>query len=250
LRSQDLKRGREKLERAEQLAKAVTASPIDVDKELSTDRAWVAADGWIPMEWNVSALNDSVRMIDCKHLTSRYVGQGFPVVRPRNVNADGPDLKDIEYVTVADHAAMTDVHVPRRKDIVPSRNASFGVAAYVNTEAKFAIGQNVVVMTQTVSDTRVLFYCLSPALVSKQIDLKSAKSTFSRINLGDIRALTVSQPTANEQIKIADVLLSLDSRIDEETCTLGLLNSTKSGLMDELLTGRVCVTPLLNTTDS
>jgi type I restriction enzyme S subunit len=201
--------------------------------------------GWIPREWRCDALDDAVRIIDCKHITPTYVEQGYPVVRPRNVKVDGLDLVNVEFVTASDFAAMTDVHAPRRGDIVLSRNASFGVPAFVDTDRPFAIGQDVIVMTRTLSNTRFLFYCLQSSLLSKQIDQRSAGSTFGRINLSDIRALFVPSPDLSEQTAIATRLRSVDERIESEEQGAAKLRTMKSGLMDDLLTGRVRVTPLL-----
>lgn len=48
-----------------------------------------------------------------------------------------------------------------------------------------------------------------------------------------------------EQIAILKVKAAIDRRIDSELLALAKLREQKSGLMDDLLTGRVRVTPLL-----
>lgn len=51
--------------------------------------------------------------------------------------------------------------------------------------------------------------------------------------------------TLIEQRAIVERVASSQARIDIETATLHKLEQLKSGLMDDLLTGRVRVTPLL-----
>ncbi|MOA25448.1 hypothetical protein D3C78_1461730 [compost metagenome] len=48
-----------------------------------------------------------------------------------------------------------------------------------------------------------------------------------------------------EQIAILKVKAAIDQRVDSELLALAKLQEQKSGLMDDLLTGRVRVTPLL-----
>ena len=52
-------------------------------------------------------------------------------------------------------------------------------------------------------------------------------------------------PGVKEQLAVMNMLLSLDQRISAEKALLNKLRRQKSGLMDDLLTGRVPFTPLL-----
>ena len=54
------------------------------------------------------------------------------------------------------------------------------------------------------------------------------------------------KPAIVEQINICNVLESISQRIDREYARQSKLQATKSGLMDDLLTGRVRVSPLLH----
>jgi type I restriction enzyme, S subunit len=58
-------------------------------------------------------------------------------------------------------------------------------------------------------------------------------------------AIPVAFPDTDEQQAIATRIEAADERVAAEVSTLEKLTAQKSGLMDDLLTGRVRVTPLL-----
>lgn len=195
--------------------------------------------GWIPKQWEVKPLDQHIRIIDCKHYTPAFQADGYAFVRPRNVKTDGLDLSSIDYVSEIDFALLTDVHRPRPGDIVFSRNASFGVPCYVETDVPFAIGQDVVVMTAKASDARFVFAALTANFVAQQIAKVSAGSTFGRINLAEIRKLLVPEPDGDEQVRIAERVWASDKQRRSLEDDLAKLRQQKQGLMQDLLTGRV-----------
>jgi type I restriction enzyme S subunit len=71
-------------------------------------------------------------------------------------------------------------------------------------------------------------------------------STFMEISLGSLRKVLMALPRSRqEQDDIAVRLTGHDVAIAKEQALLDKLRLQKSGLMDDLLTGRVPVTPLL-----
>ena len=199
--------------------------------------------GWIPKEWAVVSLDEHVRIIDCKHYTPEFQTEGYAFVRPRNVKVGGLEWESVDYVSAEDFRLLTDVYEPKRGDIVFSRNASFGVPCYVDTDVQFAIGQDVVIMTKKGSETRFVFYALTTPITAEQIAKVSAGSTFGRINLGEIRKLLISRPDEEEQRRITDRLVTCDVLMQNLKIDLAKLHQKKHGLMHDLLTGRVRVKP-------
>ena len=197
--------------------------------------------GWIPKEWTVMPLDEHVRIIDCKHYTPAFQTEGFPFIRPRNVKVDGLDLQGVDYVSAEDFKTLTDVYQPRYGDIVFSRNASFGVPCYIDTDLQFAIGQDCVIMTAKASDTRFVFCALTNSITTAQIAKVSAGSTFGRINLGEIRKLLIPHPGKEEEQRIAARFFACGDLSRKLIDELAKLRQQKHGLMADLLTGRVRV---------
>jgi type I restriction enzyme S subunit len=67
----------------------------------------------------------------------------------------------------------------------------------------------------------------------------------SGVSGADIRELLIALPSLEEQDWVVERQLKIQMRIDLEMASVAKLKSQKAGLIDDLLTGRVRVTPLL-----
>jgi type I restriction enzyme S subunit len=74
-------------------------------------------------------------------------------------------------------------------------------------------------------------------------------TTIPDLNHGDFYDLPVFFPDINEQKKIVDIANALSAEIKNEKFELEKLCSIKKALMQDLLTGKKRVTPLLNETE-
>ncbi|PMH28841.1 hypothetical protein BCU71_19065 [Vibrio lentus] len=75
--------------------------------------------------------------------------------------------------------------------------------------------------------------------------LRSKIQVNNTFNSAELRALMLNFPKKNEQIIIAEKVKSLSDKITAEIETLKKLHMHKSGLIDDLLTGKVRVTELI-----
>lgn len=73
------------------------------------------------------------------------------------------------------------------------------------------------------------------------LDALAPQSAQKNINLEDLRPLNIPLPSRDEQQKIADIYESFDHQIARETAYVEKLRSEKTGLMQDLLTGKVRV---------
>jgi type I restriction enzyme, S subunit len=89
------------------------------------------------------------------------------------------------------------------------------------------------------------FIELSIRKAKRILDARAPQSAQKNINLQDLRPLLLAAPARDEQDEIAMRYEALQSQLQSEKDALEKCRSTKSGLMDDLLTGRVRVTPLL-----
>lgn len=76
----------------------------------------------------------------------------------------------------------------------------------------------------------------------------ATSSGLNTINKTKLNVLSVAVPSTEEQERIAVTAETFDIRIFGEETILKKFQQEKSGLMDDLLTGRVRVTPLLEAT--
>ena len=83
--------------------------------------------------------------------------------------------------------------------------------------------------------------------MGKSYFVKSSKQStnLASINSTQLKAFDVPVPPLSEQSAIVEILQSHQRRLEQENTSMNKLQAQKAGLMDDLLTGRVRVTPLL-----
>jgi type I restriction enzyme S subunit len=159
--------------------------------------------GEIAAHWEVKPLRLHARVVDCKHRTPTYVDEGYPIVSTTEVKPGRLDLTGVNRrVGAQDFEEMTEGRRPLRGDIIYSRNASLGAAAYVDTDEAFAMGQDVVLIA---GDHSLLYlsYLLNSPVGMTQVDLACVGATFKRINVGQIKQFQLCVPPAEEAARIA-----------------------------------------------
>ena len=72
-----------------------------------------------------------------------------------------------------------------------------------------------------------------------------SQTSIAHLTQEKLASVPLPIPDGDEQAAVASRLIALDNKARSEDQTLAKLRATKNGLMDDLLTGRVRVTPLL-----
>ena len=220
-----------------------------VDTLLGNDFSQLAQGPWFVGAMGTHSLRLGLAwsVIDCKHRTPNYTEAGYPVISPGDVTAGRLDLSvahrfvdHTDYLDLAD-----DLRRCRRGDLVYSRNASAGTAAFVDTAEPFTMGQDVCRITSSDQDQLYLAYCLN-YLVEPQLDAARVGSTFTRINIDQIKALVIPMRSLSDQQRVA---LACDRiATDFENAESGLATATKllteykQSLITAAVTGELDVT--------
>lgn len=193
----------------------------------------------IPKGWSSQKLSSVASIIDCKHRTPEYVKSGIPLVSPGTIKWGALDLiSPVKRVTEEEYRSLMDHCVVEQGDLVMSRNQSVGVVSYVDSKKPFVLGQDTVLIKAIHADWRFIYYTLQSDLVQRQIAKSAGGSTFSRINLSDIRALNIKTPAICEQDKISQILTAWDKAISVTEKLLTNSQQQKKALMQQLLTGK------------
>jgi len=193
----------------------------------------------VPNGWEVKSLDSVSKVIDCKHRTPKYVKEGVPLVSPGTIKWGALDLiTPTKRVSTEEYSSLMDHCTVNVGDLVLSRNQSVGVASFVESEEPFVLGQDTVLVKPTEADSRFLFYNLQSVETQRTIFKLAGGSTFSRINLGDIRKLKGIYPPLPEQRKIAKILSTWDKAISTTERLIDNSKQQKKALMQQLLTGK------------
>ncbi len=193
----------------------------------------------VPEGWNKKSLSDVTAVIDCKHRTPIYVEAGIPLVSPGTIRWGALDLvSPIKRVSKDEYESLMDHCTIDIGDLVMSRNQSVGIASYVETDELFVLGQDTVLIKPQKIDSKFVFYKLQSEVMQRSISKLAGGSTFSRINLADIRKLKFNVPPLPEQKKIAQILSTWDKAMTTTEQLLANSQQQKKALMQQLLTGK------------
>lgn len=193
----------------------------------------------VPSGWSKKTLEQVSKLIDCKHRTPKYVKQGVPLVSPGTIKWGALDLNiPVKQVTIEEYESLMDHCVVDIGDLVLSRNQSVGVAAFIDSDSPFVLGQDTVLLKPIESYPSFLFYNLQSDTTQRTIFKLAGGSTFSRINLGDIRKIKSLYPPLPEQRKIAKILTTWDKAITTTEKLITTSKQQKKSLMQQLLTGK------------
>lgn len=185
-------------------------------------------------------------VVDCKHRTPDYLEAGFPVISTREVERGALDLSSVaRFVSDEDYADLRDGgRDPLVGDIVYSRNASLGVAAYVRDPVDICMGQDVVLISRRPRTSELLAYMLNYA-VADQVEQLSVGSTFSRINVPVIRSLVVPYDMPDREAAALDSIREAFGRLGElEVAMKALvrgLREYRDALITEAVSGKLPV---------
>jgi type I restriction enzyme S subunit len=202
--------------------------------------------GEIPAHWEVTSLRRHWRVTDCKHLTVPFVEDGIPLASVREVQSFTLNLSRSKKTTPSWYRMLIDGNrKPMRGDLIYCRNASVGACAIVETEVDFAMGQDVCLIRSQKQNQRFLNYLLHSPFMDHQLELLLVGSTFKRINVADIKGLTVVVPLREEQDAICEYLdanLSIfTTAIARTEREIALMQEYRTRLTADIVTGKLDV---------
>lgn len=186
------------------------------------------------------------RVIDCKHRTPTYIDDGYPVVSPGDAVPGRLDLdRAHRFVDEADFRDLAGgIRCPKKGDIIYSRNASIGIASYVDTDAPFCMGQDVCLVTSDNMDQLFLMYVLNSVGLD-QLEEQKIGSTFSRVNISQILDIQVPVPDRTAQQALGRTL-DLAAWRRSRACSIleeqiHLLQERRQALIASVVTGEMPV---------
>ncbi|MDY6798285.1 MAG: restriction endonuclease subunit S [Pseudomonadota bacterium] len=204
--------------------------------------------GWIPREWDVQLL-DQVAKRGSGHTPSKSV----PAYWNGGVKwvslADSPRLDQV-YIESSDKE-ISDLGIANSSatkhaagTVILSRDAGIGKSAILASE--MAVSQHFMAW-RCGSNLYNLFLYYWLQWMKPRFEAIALGSTIQTIGLGYFRNLRIWVPPRNEQDLIGDRLFEIERQIHRNKQLLVKMTEQKTGLMDDLLTGHVRVTPLLET---
>lgn len=200
--------------------------------------------GWLPKEWDI---------IPCSHLCSRitvgiviqptkyYVEEGIPAFRSANIREDGLKPHKLVYISSSANSLLSTSQI-KTGDILSVRTGYPGTSAVVPEEFNGCNCIDILISSPKDSiDTNYLCFWINSSFGKEQVLRLQGGMAQQHFNVGDMRQLLVAVPSIDEQKIISDKLMACSLRVKKEKEILNKLIKIKSGLMHELLNGKVKV---------
>lgn len=202
--------------------------------------------GWLPKEWDETTLG-GIAEVDRGQFTHRprndpaYYGGSFPFIQTGDVAAAKGDFVTLSSQTLNAKGAR----VSRE---FPAGTIAITIAANIADTGILAVPMyfpDSVVGAVVNEGVNIRFVELWVRRAKRLLDARAPQSAQKNINLQDLRPLEVFLPEKDEQDEIGLRYEALFAKLSSEQRLLAKLRAQKTGLMDDLLTGRVSVAPLL-----
>lgn len=211
--------------------------------------------GWRPKDWEICQVSsvlsgiDAGKSPDCQDIPAK--GDEWGVLKVGAVHPDG--LKLNENKVVEEARLKNPAYLVRNGDLLLSRANTFelvGLVCYVmNHPERLMLSDKTLRLSVKANrmTTTFLFWQLQHPKTRTQIEIAATGTSGSMKNIsqGGVEKLWISRPQIDEQEEITKRLVAASDRCRDEQEKLSKMREMKSGLMDDLLTGRVRVTPLL-----
>ncbi|SEP21759.1 restriction endonuclease subunit S [Pseudomonas sp. Snoq117.2] len=207
--------------------------------------------GWIPREWEVSTVEAEFSVDSGITLGAHRAPRNYPkqYLRVANVHRARLLLEDIATLEASHAEALSRGLHPGDLLVVEGHASTeeIGRCAMAEESVRGMLFQNHLFRLRAkrfLSAFGLLW--MNSAFVRAYWRCEAATSSgLNTINRTKLNRLAVAVPPLSEQERIVSVELSFASRLREEERTHEKLRREKIALMDDLLTGRVRVTPLL-----
>ncbi|WP_170337733.1 restriction endonuclease subunit S [Ruegeria arenilitoris] len=207
--------------------------------------------GWLPKEWEVAQLGTiSSKVTDGTHQAVRTVDfedGTHPFLFVSCVREGQIKWKSAARVDEKHYKEISKGREPEVGMILYTAVGSYGHAAMVDADIQFAFQRHIACIfpIKRLVEPGFLAEFLNSASARKHADRVAIGNAQKTVTLGELSRFPVPVPNNEEQLQISKRLASSNEACTNELTLLDKLRLQKSGLMDDLLTGRVSVAPLL-----
>jgi len=169
-------------------------------------------------KWQTMTLREAgIILIDCDHRTPPATISGYPYVTIPQLKNGRIDLADVRYISNEHFKEWTKKANPEPYDVVLSRRCNPGETAFVPPGLKFALGQNLVLLRASGSKVipEYLRWLAQGDAWWEQISkFINVGAVFDSLRCADIPNFKLPIPPIQEQHSIANLLQSLDNKIE------------------------------------
>jgi type I restriction enzyme S subunit len=202
--------------------------------------------GRIPKEWETTTLGEiSSKITDGTHITPKYVSKGVPFISTKNIVPFKPgfDFQGYEkYISEEEHAELIKRCKPEKGDLLVSKCGTIGRTKLIDVDYEFSIFVGLALIKLKNREMGpFLEQLLNYKPYVKRMELASPGATRKTLTIGALEDMIIPIPPFPEQQKIAEILSTVDKKLEILKQEKVKLERIKQWFMEELLTGRIRV---------
>lgn len=229
---------------------------IDEHGELRSEATHAFKDspiGRIPAEWECASIVNSMdQVMDFRGRTPKKLGMdwGGEIAALSAMNVEMGKINFQKHTNYGDDSLyrrwMTHGDT-REGDVIMTTEAPLGNVAQIPNNALYILSQRVILLRGKagVLDNTFMGHYLSSLLFRSTMHKQSSGTTATGIQRRKFEQLAIPLPSLDEQVKISAAIYASDGEIETLFSQLEKFVLLKTALMQDLLTGKVRVTPLL-----
>ncbi len=209
----------------------------------SQELRFKADDGSAYSDWQMKAISELNLYISDGNYGEQYptsaqmVSSGVPFLRANNIKGLKLTWDDMRYITPEHHKILTSGHL-KSKDVLITTRGEIGSIALVTEEFEGANINAQICLLRVKDDSQIIPEFILQALSTKyskkqfkELQTGSALKQLPKSNLGKVRIPT---PCKSEQTKIANFLLAIDNKIQNNQSQLEATKQFKQGLLQQM----------------
>lgn len=197
----------------------------------------------VPEEWEVDALGTLIKAVDAhpSHRTPPPIENGAPYLGISDIDDEGNvDLKKCRKVSYSVLAEHNNRYQLRDGDIIFGKIGTIGEPKRLKAWNNVTISANVILI-QPHDTSDFIFWVLNTEYINNQVKNTIHSTSQPAFGMVKVRGLTILIPPKKERETIQNILNLNESNILSTKKHLSKLQSLKTGLMQDLLSGKVRV---------
>ncbi len=203
--------------------------------------------GEMPESWEVMKLRElCTKITDGTHFTPTYVNDGVPFLRVVDIQGGQIDWKNVKRIPKKEHDELIKRCKPEKGDVLLSKNGTIGRTKVIDWDAEFSIFVSLCLLKpkrNLLNNIYLAHFLESNGL--PQILKRGKRMTVTNLHLVEINELLIPLPSLSEQAEIVEILEACNSKIATLEEEISLLEEFFRALLEELMTGRLLTTPLI-----
>ncbi len=204
--------------------------------------------GWLPKGWDATRVGSLFELIYRypTYYGISYVESGVPEVRGELILDNGTLASSPRFISSETAARFPKIRL-ELSDIVMSVRGTIGKFATVSEDYVGGVITANLLRLKPRSAVRsdFLMHLLKSSFFQERLETACSQTTIRTIQMPAFCDILVPMAPEPEQTELALILNAIRAQIESEVLSLEKLRALKSALMQDLLTGRVSVAPLL-----